>query len=159
MNTTPVKDMIKVMEAYSNGSTIECRVRGSSISKWEECENPIWNWPYKEYRIKVPKVYKEVRMTQRQLSQLLSWGYGELKFVESNYSDTRFVYDENEADEPVDKSAVIRPWSSTEWREPFKYIYDDYMKRCGKMYNVLKDSEEIIDTLSGKNRKGQFTNK
>lgn len=155
MDTKLLRDKIKIMEAYENGAEIESRLRNSHNS-WEADEDPNWDWPSKDYRIKIAELD---RMTNRQLAQILNWGYGEIKSRSESYTYPFYDYDEETENELVDNAFVIRPWNSTEWREPTKSIYDDYIRRLDRIFNILKDSEELIGTLFVKNNRGEFVYK
>ena len=48
-----LKEMIKVMEHYADGSEIECVEKGND--NWEIVTKPLWNWDDFEYRIKEQK--------------------------------------------------------------------------------------------------------
>lgn len=44
--------MIAVMQAYENGSEIECNYKNND--KWFEVYTPIWDWDNHNYRVKQP---------------------------------------------------------------------------------------------------------
>ena len=46
-------EMIKIMQHYKDGSTVECVERG--CHDWEIIDAPLWNWDDFDYRIKEPK--------------------------------------------------------------------------------------------------------
>ncbi len=48
-----LKEMIKVMQHYKDGSTVELAERGND--DWEIIDFPLWNWADYNYRIKEPK--------------------------------------------------------------------------------------------------------
>lgn len=52
-----MKYMIKVMQAYVNGETIEFASLDSDADNWTKADAPIWNWDEYTYRIK-PKPKK-----------------------------------------------------------------------------------------------------
>ena len=48
-----LSEMIKVMQHYDNGGTVECSVTG--FNDWGIANRPCWNWDAYTYRIKEPK--------------------------------------------------------------------------------------------------------
>ena len=48
-----LKEMIKVMQHFEDGSTVEFAERGTN--DWEIIDFPLWNWADYNYRIKEPK--------------------------------------------------------------------------------------------------------
>lgn len=46
-----IDEMIKVMQAYREGKTIEFITPGIN-DEWEENKNPLWNWDNFDYRVK-----------------------------------------------------------------------------------------------------------
>lgn len=48
------EEMIKVMQAYANGSEIESRKKEPLGFPWVWCHTPIWDWSLFSYRIKQP---------------------------------------------------------------------------------------------------------
>lgn len=44
------REKCKVMEAFIEGKTIECRSKYAG--KWTECPGPIWDWVHFNYRVK-----------------------------------------------------------------------------------------------------------
>ena len=52
MKTT--KEMIEVMQAYENGEQIEF---SDMYTKWDDINNPAWNWGICDYRVKSKTKY------------------------------------------------------------------------------------------------------
>ncbi len=48
-----ISKMIKVMQHYKNGGTVECAVAG--FDDWSIANRPCWNWDAYTYRIKESK--------------------------------------------------------------------------------------------------------
>lgn len=48
-----LKEMIKVMEWFEGGGTVECVEKGNN--NWEIVTKPLWNWDDFKYRITHPK--------------------------------------------------------------------------------------------------------
>ena len=48
-----IKEMIEVMEAYTNGAIIE--YKSPEYTSWESVTYPSWDWCSYDYRIKEPK--------------------------------------------------------------------------------------------------------
>lgn len=52
-----LKEMIEVMEHYTDGGEIELKGRGENDTKWRELLGiPSWNWQDYNYKIKKQKV-------------------------------------------------------------------------------------------------------
>ncbi len=49
-----LSEMIKVMQHYSDGGTVECVETG--FDEWKIANDPSWNWHDYNYRIKKQKV-------------------------------------------------------------------------------------------------------
>ena len=115
------KEMIAVMQAYEDGKKIQM----STLCGWQDlsdCE-PLWNWGDTNYRIK-PEEEKPKRMTNRQLAEWLSRGFGSWKTRRNPtvYMDISYpIFEENT---PVSDSLHIRPWGSDDWVEPTVDIYE-----------------------------------
>lgn len=50
-NMKTTEEMIKVMQAFVDGKTIECN-DPKGDGQWETVTRPLWNWFYIDYRIK-----------------------------------------------------------------------------------------------------------
>ena len=47
------KEMIAVMQAFEEGKTIEYNAKwGSDAGKWDEIDDPVWDWHACNYRVK-----------------------------------------------------------------------------------------------------------
>ena len=118
------KEKIEVMQAYEEGKQIQIRAIRINKSDWvDSYGEPNWDWDFFEYRIK-PEEEKPVRMTNRQLAEWLSRGFGSWKTKRSPtvYMDISYpIFEENT---PVSDSFHIRPWGSDDWVEPTVDIYE-----------------------------------
>lgn len=53
-----IEEMIKVMQAYSEGKTIQCKeVNDNDYDAWYVC-NPAWDWANYDYRVKPESTYR-----------------------------------------------------------------------------------------------------
>ena len=73
-----IEDQIKVMQAFSEGKSVE--YRHMSQSYWESCPRPIWNWGDGTYRIKEepPKprvIYVRESEATSGANSFFGWGY------------------------------------------------------------------------------------
>lgn len=133
--------MIKILNAYKEGKTIEHRFRNRDIGDfWGgiDMQNPEWNWGIFEYRVKpnleeivhkkfnakIKSVKKARRMTNRELADLMATGKVEkcypyyvdgcdLTKVYRSHS-----YYRNKEDLPCAKSILIRYDGTNEWVKP-----------------------------------------
>lgn len=67
MSMTP-DEMIAVIQAHQRGEEIQFRV--DSVCKWQDTDNPLWNFDTCEYRVKpepTPDIIRYIRAD-------LSWG-------------------------------------------------------------------------------------
>lgn len=54
MNQELAKRFWPVMKAFAEGATVQHRIVNRAAEPWKDCENPIFNDPRDEYRIKPP---------------------------------------------------------------------------------------------------------
>lgn len=73
-----IDEQIAVMKAYSEGKTIQSRVKDRFGDEWTDVPDPHWNFGEWDYRVKPENEgTKAERMTNRQLAELMAKGYGE----------------------------------------------------------------------------------
>lgn len=136
-----IDEMIKILNAYKEGKTIEHRFRNRDIGdSWGgiDMQNPEWNWGIFEYRVKpdleeivhkkfnakIKSVKKARRMTNRELADLMATGKVEKCYP--HYVDGRDVtkvyrthsHYRNREDSPCAKSILIRYEGTNEWVKP-----------------------------------------
>jgi len=123
-------EMIEVMQAYTEGKTIEKKSKSLVGPCWVVSKNPTWDWLTIEYRIK-PEEPKPKRMTKRQLAEWCAKGNGQ--WVSSYNPHTylsHYSYSPSSEGEEVSDVIKIRLWSSNKWIEPTEDIY--LRDCCGK---------------------------
>ena len=120
-----IDEQIAVMKAYSEGKTIQSRVKDRFVDEWTDVPDPHWNFGEWDYRVKPENEgAKAERMTNRQLAEWLAKGNGDWNMTDSNYPGISYVFNSDEEDEPVDEKARVRRFGSDEWIVPTKEIYD-----------------------------------
>ena len=80
-------------------------------------------------------------MSYRQLAELLSRGYGQVKVLSEiedyNTIETQWSYWENQDEnDPVADNIRIRQWGSDHWAKPIKAIYDKYFEMVPRVQDV-----------------------
>ena len=80
-------------------------------------------------------------MSNRQVAELLSRGYGQIKVISDieDYDaiETQWSYWENEDENmPVADNIRIRQWGSDHWARPVKAIYDKYFEMVLKIQDI-----------------------
>ena len=74
-------------------------------------------------------ILEEELMTNRQLSEWLAKGNGEMTLENNDsYIYTEKVHFKGDADKPVRDDVIIRRWKDTEWSKPTKAIYEEDCK-------------------------------
>lgn len=74
-------------------------------------------------------ILEEELMTNRQLSEWLAKGNGEMTLENNDsYIYTEKVHFKGDADKPVRDDVIIRRWNDTEWSKPTKAIYEEDCK-------------------------------
>lgn len=117
-----VDEMIKVLNAYKEGKTIERRFKARKMREdWVRISKPPLDWTLYEYRIANDQQTKKTRrMTNRELKEWCAEGKGLFKNDYTNAAYTVFGYNVNrdEMNAPVGNWIHIRAWNETEWHEP-----------------------------------------
>lgn len=118
------KEKIAVMQAYVDGKQIQIRATRINKSDWvDSYGEPHWDWEFFDYRVK-PQEEKPVRMTNRQLAEWLSRGFGSWKMRRSPTVCMDMSYPTFEENISVPNDILIRPWGSDDWVEPTVDIYE-----------------------------------
>lgn len=144
MNLTEeyIKDMekkLELMKAFLNGKTLQFKERYLPEECWKTLENPLWDFLNYDYRIKPeePEESKKL-MTYRQLSELITKGYGQWLY---NYDNAVMGKNTLFIDKEVNENILIRPWGLNKLVRPTVDIYEEFMKR--------KAEEDTIKDYSG----------
>lgn len=80
-------------------------------------------------------------MSNRQLAELLSRGYGQAKAIydieDGDVIETQWSYwDNKDENMPVADNIRIRQWGSDHWAKPVKAIYDKYFEMVPKIQDI-----------------------
>lgn len=136
-----IDEMIKILNAYKKGKTIEHRFRNRDIGDTWGCidmQKPEWNWCIFEYRVKpepaataneeintkIKSRRKPRRMTNRELADLLATGNVEkcYQYYVDGHDLSKVYrshsYYRNKEDSPCAKSILIRYHGTNEWVKP-----------------------------------------
>lgn len=66
-NKMTTEEMIKVMKAFTEGKTIQCKENGRDA--WYDC-SPAWDWANYEYRIKPELTYRPYHSDEEMLDDI-----------------------------------------------------------------------------------------
>lgn len=122
-----IDEQIAVMKAYSEGKTIQSRVKDRFGDEWTDVPDPHWNFGEWDYRVKPENEgTKAERMTNRQLAELMAKGYGEWIGGPVRLPCTMYSYPLSREGSDVDDDMRVRPWGSAEWTIPTVDIYNDF---------------------------------
>lgn len=55
MNRQQAKDLLPIIQAFAEGKTVQFK---NSFEDWIDCDNIMYNWPPKDYRIKPEPKYR-----------------------------------------------------------------------------------------------------
>lgn len=55
MNRQEAKELLPVIQAFAEGKTVQFK---NSFEDWIDCDNIMFNWPPKDYRIKPEPKYR-----------------------------------------------------------------------------------------------------
>lgn len=112
------RQFIREMYAWEDGKKIQCMSRIHINETWVDCiPSPAWDLDF-EYRI---EPVESKRMTYRQLSEWLTKGNGELRFLDE--VRTYWGYTSAIEKDELQEAYKIRRWGSDEWIEPTEDIY------------------------------------
>jgi len=96
------------------------------IRQYEDSEGENRRTKFQFFR---PILEEDERMTNRQLSEWLAKGNGEMTLENNDsYIYTEKVHFKGDADKPVRDDVIIRRWRDTEWSKPTKAIYEEDCK-------------------------------
>lgn len=119
-----IDEMIKILNAYKEGKTIEHRFINRKIGEscaWMNMQKPVWNWDVFEYRIaNEPRTKKLRRMTNKELFKWLAQGNGAMRWSSHELAQvtTQFEYYEYQENCTVASGIIIRGFHESEWHEP-----------------------------------------
>lgn len=92
MNRQEAKELLPVIQAFAEGKTVQFK---NSFEDWIDCDNIMFNWPPKDYRIKPSPKYRpfanaEECWQEMQKHEPFGWikGPGEYKNISSIRSTT-----------------------------------------------------------------------
>lgn len=128
------EERLKIMNAYLEGKTIQCKGRHSD--EWTDIPQRLSFSKESDYRIKPDEPRK--LMTYGQLSELMQKGYGvwhekgPLRYARSGNS---FAFGEENM---LAINALIRPWGSKDWIEPTVDIYEEYISKWNKAFKEIE---------------------
>lgn len=127
------KRQIEVMKAYEEGKTIQYRGKCTKDDVWNDTKFPSWNWYSVDYRVKPDEAKK--LMTYRQLSELITKGYGQWFY---NYDNAVMGKNTLFIDKEVNENILIRPWGLDKLVRPTMDVYEEFMKRKAEA-DTIKD--------------------
>lgn len=131
-----IEEQVKIMNAYLNGKTIQFRVRNKKDDDWNDALCPSWDWYDVDYRIKPDEAEESKKlMTYRQLSELITKGYGQWLY---NYDNAVMGKNTLFIDKEVNENILIRPWGLDKLVRPTVDIYEEFMKRKAEE-DTIKD--------------------
>ncbi len=61
MNRQEAKELLPIIQAFAEGGSIEFK---NNFGKWIECDEVLFNWPPKDYRIKPEPKYRPFANTE-----------------------------------------------------------------------------------------------
>lgn len=61
MNRQEAKELLPVIQAFAEGKTVQFK---NSFEDWIDCDNIMFNWPPKDYRIKPSPKYRPFANTE-----------------------------------------------------------------------------------------------
>lgn len=119
-----IKKQIEVLEGYLEGKGIQVSYGGGI---WEDTEHPEWTWDVIKYRVKPDEAEESKKlMTYRQLSELITKGYGQWLY---NYDNAVMGKNTLFIDKEVNENILIRPWGLDKLVRPTMDVYEEFMKR------------------------------
>lgn len=122
-----IEEQVKIMKAYLKGKTIQFRVRNKKDGDWNDALCPSWDWYNVDYRIKPDEAEESKKlMTYRQLSELITKGYGQWLY---NYDNAVMGKNTLFIDKEVNENILIRPWGLNKLVRPTMDVYEEFMKR------------------------------
>lgn len=127
---------------YKIFDEIECLVRDDSDGVWIQrilsacVKRNSYNFITTTnafYQCAIPCDPPESRlMTNRELSELLAKGYGQLVFEPSSNAYSSIAHSGGNEGKQMKQSAKIRSWDSTEWIKPTIDIYNKFLNKDHK---------------------------
>lgn len=139
---TETKRQIEVMKAYEEGKTIQYRGKCTKDDVWNDTKFPSWNWYSVDYRVKPDEA--KTLMTYRQLSELITKGYGQWFY---NYDNAVMGKNTLFIDKEVNENILIRPWGLDKLVRPTMDVYEEFMKRkaASKDSSATVSKEESVE--------------
>lgn len=99
---------------HEQGKKIQALLPGNI---WVIIEDPRWDYPPDQYRIKPDEPKESKPITNRELSKWLAQGNGECKQSDSDmWFSTYHYYWSGEDNTPAE--ALVRKWGDPDWHEP-----------------------------------------
>ena len=83
-------------------------------------------------------------MTNRQLSELLAKGYGQVCYKPFESASIVYAVPISEENEEVSETVSVRPWSSDQWLKPTVDIYEEYVDKWNSLWSPVKTSWENL---------------
>ena len=120
-----IKRRNEIIEAFLDGKAIQCKDRDSDewtdIARFPKFSKEL------EYRIKPDEADEPKKlMTYRQLSELITKGYGQWLY---NYDNAVMGKNTLFIDKEVNENILIRPWGLNKLVRPTMDVYEEFMKR------------------------------
>ena len=129
-----IKRRNEIIEAFLDGKAIQCKDRDSDewtdIARFPKFSKEL------EYRIKPDEADEPKKlMTYRQLSELITKGYGQWLY---NYDNAVMGKNTLFIDKEVNENILIRPWGLDKLVRPTMDVYEEFMKRKAEA-DTIKD--------------------
>ncbi len=133
---------ISIMDAFRKGESVQYRRCGEV--QWHDCNGgECFDFADYEYRMK-PSGDDNNLMTNRQLSELLAKGYGQVCYKPFESASIDHAVPLSEENEEVSETVSVRPWSSDQWLKPTVDIYEEYMDKWNSLWSPVKTSWENL---------------
>ncbi len=114
MNREQAKEMLPIIKAFAEGKTVQFK---NSFEDWIDCDNIMFNWPPKDYRIKPEPKYRPFKDAEEcwqemQKHQPFGWLY--------NKPNNQYYYITT-----LDNYGIV----TTPFDEVYYEKYTDFIKR------------------------------
>lgn len=114
MNRQEAKELLPVIQAFAEGKTVQFK---NSFEDWIDCDNIMFNWPPKDYRIKPEPKYRPFKdaeecWAEMQKHQPFGWLY--------NKPNNQYYYITT-----LDNYGIV----TTPFDEVYYEKYTDFIKR------------------------------